>query len=42
MFGKDMPQPLGDTSLVGAGLGSNSTRNESFLITLKLAKELVG
>ena len=30
----------GDTSLVGAGVGSNPTRNEIFLITFDLAVDL--
>ena len=30
----------GDTSLVGAGVGSNPTRNQIFLITFDLALDL--
>ena len=34
-------QWAGDTSLVGAGVGSNSTRNQIFLITFSLTSWLV-
>ena len=35
-----MKHPTGDTSLVGAGVGSNPTRNQIFLITFDLALDL--
>ena len=34
------PTIAGDTSLVGAGVGSNPTRNQIFLITFDLALDL--